>query len=328
MIRYLIAADPAESLYPEYDTSLRMMEQALKRNIEVDYLNLDEMDYRQDSHHYLKSLKVKKVLFCDTKKTPFIGFAEERLASVGEYHAIMQRKDPPVDESYRGHAAHFAEAPKHILQINDPKSATQYYEKELVQRYPQYSVPTVYCETFEAVLKAIRAQRDEAVMKPSNLFSGIGVGFFKRDASENEIRAHWDQWKPCFVQPFLPEITTIGDLRVLVVNQRVIGGLLRVPAPGSRLGNLKQGATIAAFRPTERQLEAAAFIAKDLAPLGLHFLGLDFIGDYLTEVNMTCPTGVPQAEIVMNGEPVSERLFDEIEKLRVIQNSLLSGEHI
>src|SRR5690606_507074 len=117
------------------------------------------------------------------------------------------------------------------------------------------------------------------------------------------------------VQPYLPEIETIGDLRILSMNRRILGCVLRKPKKGGRLGNLHLGATAHPFTPTARQLAAAKTVADDLAPKGLYLLGLDFIGDYLTEVNITCPSAARQINQV-SGTHVEVALIDELEQLR------------
>ena len=116
------------------------------------------------------------------------------------------------------------------------------------------------------------------------------------------------------VQPYLDAIEDTGDLRILTINDRVLGSVLRVPAEGSRLANLHQGAVAAALEPTPKQLEACRVVAKDLNPLGLPFLGLDFIGDDLTEVNFTSPTTIVQINQV-NGIRADIDLVDELERM-------------
>ena len=100
----------------------------------------------------------------------------------------------------------------------------------------------------------------------------------------------------------------------MTINDRVLGSVLRVPASGSRLANLHQGATAARLDPTPHQIEACRVVAEDLNPLGLHLLGLDFIGDDLTEVNFTSPTTIVQINRVNNIRADIE-LVDELERM-------------
>ena len=158
-------------------------------------------------------------------------------------------------------------------------------------------------------------QNGEAVCKPKNTYCGIGVSFFPSNAPEDQLEAFWQQWRPeVIVQPYLQAIEETGDLRILTINERVLGSVLRVPASGSRLANLHQGAVAAALEPTPRQLEACREVAADLNPLGLHLLGLDFIGEHLTEVNFTSPTTIVQINQV-NRIRADAELVDELERM-------------
>ncbi len=150
---------------------------------------------------------------------------------------------------------------------------------------------------------------------PKTPTAGSGSISFHRTRTKSVLRRYWDEWGPeVIVQPFLDAIETSGDLRILTIDQRVLGSVLRVPAQGSRLANLHQGATAAALEPTRKQLDACRVVAEDLNPLGLHLLGLDFIGEFLTEVNITSPTTIVQINQV-NGIRADIDLVDELERM-------------
>jgi glutathione synthase len=315
-MKYLIVADPLSSFQPRYDTTLRLAAEILARGHAVDYMDHTQADARLDAESYLAKLPVRSVLDSDPAREPYFELGPARFARVGEYDIILQRQDPPVNDEFRAHASRFACAPAHILQINNPAATPWHSEHELPLRYPQYAIPTTLCTNFEGFRDAVcRSEGPEAVAKPMNQCSGIGIEFLPHDAPEAQLRAYWDRWQPrVIVQPFEEEILRSGDLRILMINQRVLGQVLRVPRAGSKLANLHQGATGRAFAPTARQLEASHHVAADLAPLGLHLLGLDFIGDRLSEVNITSPSALVQINEVMN-QRTEEVLIDEIEGL-------------
>jgi glutathione synthase len=153
------------------------------------------------------------------------------------------------------------------------------------------------------------------VLKPENTYCGIGIEFVKAGVSEDQLAAYWDEWQPhVIVQPYLEAIESSGDLRILTINQTVLGSVLRVPAEGSRLANLHQGAVAARLEPTPRQIEACQAVAADLNQFGLYLLGLDFIGDHLTEVNFTSPTTIVQINRV-NDIRADIALVDELERM-------------
>jgi glutathione synthase len=185
----------------------------------------------------------------------------------------------------------------------------------VILRYPEYAAPTTVAASFEQLSEAVAAIPGEAVCKPKSTYCGIGIAFFDGDTTEDQLREYWRQWRPeVIVQPYLEAIEETGDLRILTINDRVLGSVLRVPAAGSRLANLHQGATSAALEPTPRQLEACRAVAADLNPMGLYFLGLDFIGEHLTEVNFTSPTTIVQINEV-NDIRADAELVDELERM-------------
>ncbi len=311
-----MVADPITSFIRELDTSLRMAEELLTRGIEVDYCNVATLDLKQESKMFLSKIPVQKILEASDKITPLMKLAPLRFESVNNYHVILQRKDPPVDLAFRQLAAHFSKAPSNILQINNPSEAVRYSEHEIPIHFPEYSTPTELCESLESLVHAVRQMKGEAVVKPFDQCSGIGIEFFKPTVLEGELKNYWEKWQPkVIVQPYLDEVTKSGDLRILTINNVVLGQVLRVVRPGSRLANLHQGASFKAQTPSARQLEATRVVSESLTKKGLFFLGLDFIGDYLNEVNITCPSALPPMNEVM-GIRSQVQLIDEIEKLR------------
>lgn len=313
--RYLIVADPISALNPTFDLGVCVSQELIARGIAVDYLDLLASDPTTDSSDYLAALPVRKILSADGTRDPFWELGPERATHVEEYRVILQRKDPPVDELFVVYSRHFEQVPDHIVQINRPPATYQLSEHTVIQRYPEYAAPTHVCDSYEQMLAAVRSFDGEVVGKPKNTYCGIGVTFFSSTAAESELHEFWNQWQPeVIIQPYLREIEETGDLRILTINERVLGSVLRIPASGSRLANLHQGAAAAAFEPTSRQIEACLAVASDLNPMGLHFLGLDFIGEHLTEVNFTSPTTIVQVNQV-NGIRADADLVDELERM-------------
>ncbi len=313
MTRYLLVADSLEDLNPEFDLGVCLSTELLSRGIAVDYMDMPAADASLSSEAYLENLPVREVLSSDAARKPFWDLGPERSAGVGEYKVILQRKDPPVDDLFINHIRHFEQAPGEIVQINRPPETYRLSEHTAALRYPEFAAPTAVCTSLEEVVEAVRSQPGEVVLKPDNTYCGIGVTFVEADVAHEQLRAYWEQWQPhVIVQPFLEAIESSGDLRILTINKRVLGSVLRVPAGGSRLANLHQGATAERLDPTPRQLEACRVVAEDLNPLGLYLLGLDFIGEHLTEVNFTSPTTIVQINRV-NGIRADIELVDELE---------------
>lgn len=329
MAKYLITGDPVASFQPRFDTTLRVMAELRGRGIEVDYCDLLACDPHVASATYLAALPVQAVVHVDPARDPCATLGPLRRADARDYTVLIHRKDPPVDATYRAHANHFARlspgfAGLHAgsadlrpgpLQINDPAEVLRHSEHLLAATlFPELAIPTVHCRDLAALLRAVRAQPLEAVVKPLAECSGRGIAFFPPLAPEAELAAYWTahaDTSGVVVQPFQPAISTRGDLRILVMNRRVLGSVARIPRPGSRLANLHQGASVRAFDPTPRQLAAVAVVADALSPRGLHLLGLDFIGDLLSEINFTSPSALVQINEVMH-KRAEQELVDEI----------------
>lgn len=314
-IRYLLVADSLEDLNPEFDLGVCLASELLSRAIAVDYLDLPATDPSQGTDDYLANLPVREILSSDAARRPFWELGPQRKTSVHEYRVLLQRKDPPVDEGFVSRTRHFEAAPEEIVQINRPPATYELSEHTIALNYPEYAAPTAVCTSLDEVVDAVRALPGEVVLKPENTYCGIGVTFVKPSVEDEVLQEYWEKWQPhVIVQPFLEAIESSGDLRILTINDRVLGSVLRVPAGGSRLANLHQGATAARLEPTPRQLEACRVVAEDLNPSGLYLLGLDFIGEDLTEVNFTSPTTIVQINQV-NDIRADIELVDELERM-------------
>jgi glutathione synthase len=324
MANYLITADPIASFQPRFDTTLRVMAELLARGIAVDYCDLLASEPGLPSERYLATLPVQRVLHADPARVPCVELGPVRPAAATAYQVLIHRKDPPVDARYRAYANHFAGLPGSLVQINAPAEVLRHSEHLLAAQFPAHAVPTAHCREFTALVAAVRAQPREAVAKPIGECSGNGIAFFAPDVGLPELQVYWDRFagtgenlleQGVVVQPYQDAIVDRGDLRILVMNRRVLGSVARIPRPGSRLANLHQGASVRAFDPTPRQLEAVAAVAERLTPRGLYLLGLDFIGDLLSELNFTSPSAMVQINEVMHKRAEIE-LVDELEHLR------------
>lgn len=315
MPRYLITADPVASFQPRFDTTLRLMAELLARGIEVDYCDLLATDMSLEPGRWLRELPAQRVTWSDPARPPHVGLEPARPVAALDYDVLVHRKDPPVDARYREWAARFAALDGRLLQLNEPAVVLRHSEHLLPVRFPAHAIPTYHCRDFAALRDAVRAQPGEAVVKPIGECSGIGIAFFRPDAAEPDLLRWWHQYGEAVVQPYQDAVVTRGDLRILTIGRHILGSVTRLPRPGSRLANLHQGASFHAFDPTPPQLAAVAAVIAELVPRGLYLLGLDFIGDLLSEINFTSPSAMVQIGEVMRKRPEVE-LVDEIEALR------------
>ncbi|MCP4895731.1 MAG: hypothetical protein GY906_02055 [bacterium] len=311
--RYLIVADPIEALNPVFDLGVCLSRELVERSIKVDYLDLLASDRGRSPQSYLDALPVSEILAADAGAREFWVLGPKQERKITDYRVVLQRKDPPVDDVFKAYSHYFEHGPRQVIQVNRPPATYELSEHTVALEFPDYAAPTWVCTSFEELVDAVRAQQGEAVCKPLHTYCGIGISFYPSDVPVDALRPFWEEWGPeVIVQPFLKEIEESGDLRILTINQRVLGSVLRVPASGSRLANLHQGATAAALPPSSKQLEACAAVAEELNPMGLYLLGLDFIGDHLTEINITSPTTIVQINQV-NNIRADKALIDELE---------------
>lgn len=320
---YLVTADPTATFQPRFDTTLRVFAELLDRGVPVDYCDLLATDASRPSAAYLADLPVRAVLRADPGRDPVVELGPPRRAAAADYELLLHRKDPPVDAAYRAYAAHFA-ALAGPVQVNRPSEVLRHSEHLLAADFPAFAVPTVHCRDLPALIAAVRGQPLEAVVKPLGECSGHGVGFYRPDAAEGDLHAYWDRYagtgpdgqvEGVVVQAYQPAIVDRGDLRVLVMNHEVLGSVARVPRPGSRLANLHQGASYRAFDPTPAQLAAVRVVVDALTPRGLYLLGIDFIGDLISEINFTSPSALVQINEV-TGRRAEVALVDHLERLR------------
>ncbi len=315
MIKILIAGEPTQTMQIGLDTGVVLALEMLSRGFSVDYVDLGAVDWKKKTKDYFTHLPIQKLVqVLPLQKEPFV-LEAPKSQEVEQYDVIWQRLDPPVNDRYRGHMKHFASLSKRILQINNPEWNWRLSEHLLPQSYPEFAVTTWECDSLFQFISLVRKSAGEVVAKPLHLYSGLGIEFFSSKSSDDELKRYWEQWQPkVAVQPYLNEVTTQGDLRIVVMNQKVVGSVLRKPKEGSRLANLHQGGSAHLFTPTLKQLKACEVVSRDLYSKGLYLLGVDFIGDYLTEVNITCPSAVPQINKVMGirGEKI---IIDEMLKL-------------
>jgi glutathione synthase len=315
IMKILIAGEPTRTMQVGLDTGVLLAQEMIARGYSVDYADLGAMDWALATDKYFSDFPVQKILqVLPAQLEPFV-LDKKRIQEVSQYDVIWQRIDPPVNDRYQGHMNHFASLSPKILQINSPAWNWKLSEHLLPQRYPEFAVPTWECDSFEQFISLIKNTEKELVAKPLHLYSGVGIEFFNSKTPTKVLENYWNKWQPkVAVQPFIDEVTTQGDLRILVMNKKVVGSVLRKPKTGSRLANLHQGGSAHWFNPTPKQLKACEFIAEDLYEKDLYLLGIDFIGDHLTEVNITCPSALPQINQVMSikGERI---IIDEMETL-------------
>ena len=236
--------------------------------------------------------------------------------NLAEMDVVLMRQDPPFDMAYIS-AAHFLELiHPATLVVNDPAEVRNAPEKLFVTRFPGLQPPTLITSDAEAIY-GFRARHGDIVLKP--LYGGGGSGVVRLKADDPNLDALLELHAmigrdPVIAQKFIPAISK-GDKRILLVDGEPVGAINRIPADGQVRSNLARGGRAEAVSLTARDTEICAAIGPELRARGLLFVGIDVIGDYLTEINVTSPTGAQQLKR-FGGPDAAVRLWDRIEALR------------
>ncbi len=226
---------------------------------------------------------------------------------------VLMRQDPPFDLGYIT-ATHLLERIQpETLVVNDPASVRNAPEKLFVLDYARFMPPTMITRSLEET-RAFQATHGEIVVKP--LYGNAGNAVFKvgRDGANlgSLVELFGHVWvEPFMVQAFLPQVAE-GDKRIVLIDGKVTGAINRVPGRGEIRSNLAAGGTAHPTELTERELEICDALGPELARRGLLFVGIDVIGGFLTEINVTSPTGIVAID-KFNGTDTPAMIWDAIE---------------
>ena len=241
---------------------------------------------------------------------------EPRREPLASFDVVLLRQDPPFDLAYIT-STHFLERiqPKTLV-VNDPASVRDAPEKLFVMDFPQLMPPTLISRDLDEI-NAFRDAHGAVVMKPLHGFGGAAV--FRVMPQDMNFGSLFDMFsvtfkEPWVIQRFLPEVKR-GDKRIILVDGEFAGAVNRVPATDDLRSNMVRGGAAKATELTPREREICATVGPELKKRGLLFVGIDVIDDYLTEINVTSPTGI-RAVANLGGEDIAARIWDAIEKRR------------
>jgi len=227
---------------------------------------------------------------------------------------ILMRQDPPFDMAYIT-ATHVLEhISGKVLVVNDPAAVRNAPEKLFATHFAGLMPPTLVSSDRDAIL-AFRRRHSDIILKP--LFGNGGAGVFRIKPDDENFNALLESFavfyrEPIVVQRYLPEVRR-GDKRIILVDGEPVGAVLRVPAKGEARANLHVGGKALKTKLTRREREICAAIGPSLRDQGLVFVGIDVIGDYLTEINVTSPTGIQEINR-LTGSAIEKLVWDAIEQ--------------
>jgi glutathione synthase len=227
---------------------------------------------------------------------------------------VLMRQDPPFDMAYIT-ATHVLEhVSGKVLVVNDPAAVRNAPEKLFATHFSGLMPPTLVSSDRDAIL-AFRRRHGDIILKP--LFGNGGAGVFRVKPDDENFNALLESFavfyrEPIVVQRYLPEIRR-GDKRIILVDGEPAGAVLRVPPKGEARANLHVGGKALKTRLSAREREICAAIGPRLRDQGLVFVGIDVIGDYLTEINVTSPTGIQEINR-LTGSAIEKLVWDAIER--------------
>ena len=227
---------------------------------------------------------------------------------------ILMRQDPPFDMAYIT-ATHVLEhVSGKVLVVNDPASVRNAPEKLFATHFPGLMPPTLVSSDRDEIV-AFRRRHGDIILKP--LFGNGGAGIFRVTKDDENFNALLESFavfyrEPIVVQRYLPAVRK-GDKRIILVDGEPVGAVLRVPPKGEARANLHVGGKAVKTKLTKRERDICAAIGPTLRDKGLIFVGIDVIGDYLTEINVTSPTGIQEINR-LDGTALEKLVWDAIEK--------------
>ena len=311
-LRVAVQMDPVHGINIDTDTTFLMMENAQARGHSLWVYTPDKLSL-EEGRVIARAIPVT----VRREKGNHVTAGEPVLLDLGaDIDVVLMRQDPPFDMAYIT-ATHFLDAvhPRTLV-VNNPTEVRNAPEKLYVTTFPGVQPPTLITSDLEA-LYDFRARHGDIVLKP--LYGGGGSGVARLLADDPNLDALLDLHRmigrePVIAQKFIPAVTK-GDKRILLVDGEPVGAINRVPAPGQIRSNLAVGGRADAVELTARDRELCTIIGPQLRARGLLFVGVDVIGDYLTEINVTSPTGA-RALKRLSGIDAISALWEVIETKR------------
>jgi glutathione synthase len=309
--------DPIHSLNFETDSTIALIKEAQRRNFEIYYYIPAQI--------FLSSGKVFAKCQTVSINSNEYKLGEVTTINLENFDVILMRQDPPFDMNYIT-STYLLEKLQHPIIVNNPTEVRNLPEKLFICNYPEFTPSTVITQDF-AIAKEFLSQHAQVVIKPLYAFGGEDISLI---TNENQMKREFDHLikkynAAVIVQKFLPEVK-VGDKRIILINGNIAGAVNRIPASGSIKANLAAGGIAVATEITAYEHEMCQIIGQELVKRGIVIAGLDIIGKYVTEVNVTCPTtfnAINNIYGLRDKERIEALVWDSI--LNNLYNSLATG---
>ncbi len=306
-----VQMDPIERINIRGDSTFALLLEAQQRGHVIAYYTPDRLAMRDgEVFATVRPLKVR-----DREGDHFtLGDAERR--KLTSFDVVLLRQDPPFDLAYITSTHLLERVQPATLVINEPAAVRNAPEKMFVMEFPDLMPPTLITRDL-AEIKSFRAEHGDIVMKP--LYGKGGEAVFRLAEQDLNFGSLYDLFTTTFreqwvVQKFLPAVRH-GDKRIILVDGEFAGAVNRVPAPDDLRSNMVRGGTPEETALTQREREICLRLGPALRGRGLLFVGIDVIDGYLTEINVTSPTGI-RAVKNFGGPDIAAMIWDCIEARR------------
>jgi len=309
-LRIGVVMDPVDKIHIDKDTTFVLMLEAQRRGHEVYFMEVDDLFVRGGiPHGRYRRLELKRA-------TPHYCLGDPVDGRLADFHSVWMRKDPPFDMKFffSTHVLSLIDQSKCFV-MNNPNGLREANEKLYALRFPEQIPQTLVSSDMRRLKEFMDELGGEMIVKPLDGAGGSGVFYInQQDRNTNSIlEAATDNGRRLIMaQRYLPEIRQ-GDKRIIVLDGEPLGAVLRVPLESETRGNIHVGGKCVKTEVTARDQEICAALAPLLRADGLYFVGLDVIGSYLTEVNVTSPTGIQEVN-ALNGVRLETQVVDFVER--------------
>jgi glutathione synthase len=311
MIKLAMVMDPIANIKPHKDSSFAMLLEAQRRGYEIHYLTADQM-YCQHSQTRATTQAVKVT----DQAADWFSLGESQDQPMSAFDLVMMRKDPPFDMEYIMDTYmldQIGSERTHV--INRPQALRDANEKFFTEAFPECTPENIISRDVERLRSAVR-ELGEVIIKPMDGMGGQSIfKTSKNDKNLNVILETVTQngTKTTMIQRFIPDISA-GDKRILLINgEPVPYALARIPSAADFRGNLAKGGTGKGLELSNSDRRICELVGPRLKAMGIVFAGIDVIGDYLTEVNVTSPTCIRELDDIFSLN-IAGQLFDCIEQ--------------
>ncbi|HEY0918686.1 glutathione synthase [Devosia sp.] len=311
-LRVAVQMDPIASINPAGDSSFALMLEAQARGHELGYYTPDTLSLRDNR----VSARVAPISVFDRPKGEHYQLGEAAVTDLAGYDVVLMRQDPPFDMNYITLTHLLERIHPRTFVVNPPAAVRNAPEKLLVTEFPDLMPPTLITRDRRQIYE-FRREHGNIIVKP--LYGNGGAGVFLIQEGDYNLASLIELFEQNFREPFvvqryLPEVRQ-GDKRIILVDGEPAAAVNRLPAEGEARSNMHVGGRPELSELTEREREICRAIGPALKARDMIFVGIDVIGGYLTEINVTSPTGIREIKR-FGGPDIAVLLWDAIEKRR------------